>query len=51
MALEAALCRVAEFALRHRDVVAGVEINPFLVTEHGGFALDALIEWKAPPPG
>ena len=44
------LTRVADFALAHRDVVASVEINPFLVTERGGFALDALIAWTAPSP-
>ena len=50
VALQETLCRVADFALAHRDVGASVEINPFLVTERGGFALDALIAWTAPSP-
>jgi succinyl-CoA synthetase beta subunit len=38
-----ALCRLAEFAMRHETTLQSVEINPFVVTDRGGFALDALI--------
>ncbi len=38
-----ALCRLAEFAMRHETTLQSVEINPFVATDEGGFALDALI--------
>ncbi|MFC7555112.1 acetate--CoA ligase family protein [Pseudoroseomonas wenyumeiae] len=42
-ALAEALCRISEFAVAHEDSIVSVEINPFLVREEGGVALDALI--------
>lgn len=38
-----ALCRVPAFAAAHRDGVASVEINLFLVRAKGAVALDALL--------
>jgi len=42
-ALVDALCRVSDFAARHAASVGGVEVNPFVVRESGGVALDALV--------
>jgi len=47
-ALADALLRISDFALAHEDAVESVEINPFLVRETGGFALDALIVPRRP---
>lgn len=42
-ALVTALCKLSEFAVAHQEEIESVEINPFLVKQKGGFALDALI--------
>ena len=47
-ALVNALCAVSVFAVAHRDQVESIEINPFLVRQDGGYALDALIAVACP---
>jgi acyl-CoA synthetase (NDP forming) len=42
-ALAEALVRLSEFAAANADTVAEVDINPFVIGERGGFAVDALI--------
>ncbi|MFC7694262.1 acetate--CoA ligase family protein [Paeniroseomonas aquatica] len=49
-ALEAALCAVAALAAA-RPEIASIDVNPFLVQERGGFALDAVILTGDVPPG
>ncbi len=46
-ALVAALCRLSEFAVAQEASIDGIEVNPFLVRECGGFALDALVTRRA----
>jgi hypothetical protein len=41
-ALVAALCAVASFAASQPEIES-IEINPFLVQQQGGVALDALL--------
>jgi acetate---CoA ligase (ADP-forming) len=38
-----ALCNVSELAVRHKDEIESVEIDPFLVRAQGAIALDAPI--------
>ncbi|WP_236581806.1 acetate--CoA ligase family protein [Hydrogenophaga sp. BPS33] len=38
-----ALSKLSEFAVRHADQLAGIDINPFVVQTQGGVCLDALI--------
>ena len=45
-ALAALVARVSRLAWRHRDRVAGIELNPVLARPDGAWALDA---WIAPP--
>jgi len=42
-ALAAAIVRVSRIAAENAEAVSGIELNPFLVQESGGVALDALI--------
>ncbi len=42
-ALADALSKLSEFAVRHADQLAGIDINPFVVKVKGGVCLDALI--------
>ena len=49
-ALEAALCAVAALAAARPEIVS-IDVNPFLVQEGGGFALDAVILTRDAPPG
>jgi acyl-CoA synthetase (NDP forming) len=42
-ALADALVALSAFALRHRDSLASVEINPFIALPRGGVAVDAVI--------
>ena len=42
-ALADALVALAGFAMRHRDALASVEINPFIALPQGGVAVDAVI--------
>ena len=42
-ALVDTLVKVSNFAIDHREVLEGVDINPFLVRERGGVCLDALV--------
>lgn len=46
-ALVDALCALSHFAAAHRGEVDSVEVNPFLVRESGGYALDALVAFRA----
>ncbi|MEM7428726.1 MAG: acetate--CoA ligase family protein [Pseudomonadota bacterium] len=48
-ALAETLSAVSRFAAAHADLVDGVDINPFLVSQDRAVALDALIVPKAPP--
>jgi acyl-CoA synthetase (NDP forming) len=48
-ALADALSRLSEFALRHADHLAGIDINPFVVKPQGGVCLDALISVRQAP--
>lgn len=43
------LVRLSRFAYRYRDRIAGIDINPYVVLEDGGVALDALVVPRAVP--
>ncbi|VTU45205.1 acetate--CoA ligase family protein [Variovorax sp. PBL-E5] len=45
-ALADALSRLSEFAVRHADQLAGIDINPFVVKPQGAVCLDALISTR-----
>jgi acyl-CoA synthetase (NDP forming) len=47
-ALVDALCALSHFAATHGAEVDSIEVNPFLVRESGGYALDALVAFRAP---
>jgi succinyl-CoA synthetase beta subunit len=42
-ALAATLARLAAFADANADLIAGIDINPYVALPAGGFALDALV--------
>ena len=48
-ALADAISRLSEFARRHADHLAGIDINPFVVKPQGGVCLDALISVRQAP--
>ncbi|HSW17877.1 MAG TPA: acetate--CoA ligase family protein, partial [Ramlibacter sp.] len=48
-ALADALSRLSEFAVRHADQLAGIDINPFVVNPRGAVCLDALISMRQAP--
>ena len=48
-ALADALVRLSEFAVRHADHLAGIDINPFVVNPRGAVCLDALISMRPAP--
>jgi succinyl-CoA synthetase beta subunit len=48
-ALADALSRLSEFAVRHADHLAGIDINPFVVNPQGAVCLDALISTRQAP--
>jgi acetyltransferase len=48
-ALLDALVNLGRLALDLRDVIDAIDINPFMVREHGAFALDGLVVLR--PPG
>jgi succinyl-CoA synthetase beta subunit len=48
-ALADALSRLSEFAVRHADHLAGIDINPFVVNPRGAVCLDALISTRQAP--
>lgn len=46
-ALVDAIVRLSQFAVEHAGVLQSVDINPFLVREHGALCLDALISTQS----
>lgn len=47
-ALRDALVRLSAFAVAHAEHLDGIDINPFLLQETGGWCLDAVVSWRAP---
>jgi hypothetical protein len=50
-ALAATVSRLSEIAAAHRDTLQSLDINPFVLRESGGVALDAVIIGRSDRPG
>src|SRR5262249_54521253 len=44
-----AICRVSELIADHHDRIVEIDVNPFVCSPGGSFAVDALIA-RSPPP-